>query len=219
MKPKRIEVFIEGVIDMKTVAYLRVSSEKQQNGKFEADILRFSNKEHLGTVEFIEETVSGKVDWKERKLGEIVGSLEPGDNLIVPELSRLGRSTIGILEVLRALADKGINVHAIKGRWRLDESMQSKLVATMLALIAEIEADLISSRTKEALAARRAAGVTLGRPRGPGKSKLDAHRDEITAMLSTGSTVAFIARRYGCAESTVHNWLRKRGIERRSMVR
>lgn len=86
--------------------------------------------------------------------------------------------------------------------------MESKIVLTMLAMIAEIERDLISERTKEGLRARKAAGVVLGRPKGPGKSKLDQHREEILALLNNGSTKTFIAKRYGTSLPNLFNWLK-----------
>jgi DNA invertase Pin-like site-specific DNA recombinase len=84
----------------------------------------------------------------------------------------------------------------------------------MMALFSEIERDLISARTKEALKARKAAGVKLGRPRGPGKSKLDQFRPEIEALMKNGSTQRYVAKRYGCSEANLLNWLRKNKIDR-----
>ena len=123
-------------------------------------------------------------------------SLQEGDWLIVPELSRLGRSTLDILDILAELRKKGVNVYAIKGAWTLNGTIESKVFLTMMALFSEIERDLISARTKEALKARQASGVKLGRPKGPGKSKLDPYRPEIEALLKNGSRLNFIAARY-----------------------
>ncbi len=67
----------------------------------------------------------------------------------------------------------------------------------------EIEHDLISQRTKEVLHVRKAAGVKLGRPQGPDKSKLDPYQPEIEALLAQGSTQKFISQRYGVTEATV----------------
>ena len=203
---------------MKTVGYLRVSTGKQECSKNKADVLRFANEKDLGKVTFVEETASGTKDWRERKLAYILDELGEGDALVVPELSRLGRSMLGILEVLKVAKEKGISVYAIKGGWSLNGSIQSKLLAMILGMLAEVERDLISMRTKEALAARRAAGIRLGRPPGPGKSKLDQYAPEIKALISTGSTLKFISRKYGCAESTLNNWLGKHRIGRKELV-
>jgi len=99
------------------------------------------------------------------------------------ELSRLGRSTLDILEILKELKIKSVNVYAIKGAWTLNGTIESKVFLTMMSLFSEIERDLISQRTIEGLKARKAAGVKLGRPKGPGKSRLDQYRPEIEALL------------------------------------
>jgi DNA invertase Pin-like site-specific DNA recombinase len=113
---------------------------------------------------------------------------------------------------MKEAKEKGVAVHAVKGAWTLNSSMESKIVLTMLAMIAEIERDLISERTKEGLRARKAAGVVLGRPKGRGKSKLDKHQDEIVALLNNGSTKTFIAKRYGTSVPNLFNWLAKNKI-------
>jgi DNA invertase Pin-like site-specific DNA recombinase len=111
--------------------------------------------------------------WKDRKIKGVIDSLNTGDRLIVPEFSRLGRSMLEIMEMLSILKDREVNVYAVKGEWELNGSLQSKIMAMVFSIASEIERDLISKRTKEALRARKNAGVKLGRPRGVGKSKLD----------------------------------------------
>lgn len=194
----------------RTIGYLRVSTAEQDLEKNKADILMLANEKRLGHVDWVEEKVSGTKDWRKRELGAVFSTLQTGDTIIVSELSRLGRSTLQILEIMQQAKERGIAVHAVKGGWTLNGSMESKIVLTMLAMIAEIERDLISERTKEGLRARKAAGVKLGRPKGPGKSKLDAHRDEIIALLKNGSTKTFIAKRYGTTLPNLLNWLAKK---------
>ncbi len=162
----------------KTVAYLRVSTVDQDTEKNKDDILRIANEKDFGRVEFVEEKASGNRTWKERKIKGIIDCLGDGDRLIVPEMSRLGRSMLEIMEILAIAKEKGISVYAVKGNWELNGSIQSKVMAMAFSIAAEIERDLISSRTKEALKARKAAGVKLGRPKGPGKPKLDQYRLE-----------------------------------------
>src|SRR5258706_2046463 len=116
------------------------------------------------------------------------------------------------MEVLEIASQKGISIYAVKGNWQLDNSIQSKIVAMAFSMAAEIERDLISQRTKEALAARKKAGVKLGRPRGIGKSKLDQYRPEIEALLANGSKQRFIARRYGTTEANLSRWLRHHNL-------
>ena len=182
----------------KTFAYLRVSTADQNNEKFQAAILKFANEKKFGPVEFVEEVVSGKVNWRKRKIGTLIHEMSDGDRLLVPELSRLGRSTLEVLDILKTAKDKNIAVYDAKGNLELNgDSMQSKVMATMFALFAELERDFISQRTKEALKARKAAGVKLGRPKGPGKSKLDPHREEIIALLKTGVPKTKVAGKYG----------------------
>ena len=198
----------------KTLGYLRVSTDDQDLEKNKADILKLANEKDLGRVRFIEEAVSGRVSWKKRKVAEILDRCRAGDNIIVSELSRLGRSMLECMEILSIALERGIHVYAVKGSWQLDQSIQSKIIAMAFSMAAEIERDLISQRTKEALRAKKAAGMKLGRPKGPGKSKLDAFRPEIEALLANGSTQKFIAQRYSTTEANLHNWMKKRGIKK-----
>lgn len=197
----------------RTIGYLRVSTDEQDLEKNKADILHLANDKRLSPVEWVEEKVSGTKDWKKRKLGEVMETLKAGDTVIVSELSRLGRSTLQILEVMREAKEKGIAVHAVKGGWTLNGTMESKIVLQVLAMVSEIERDLISARTKEGLKARKAAGVVLGRPKGPGKSKLDPYREEIIALLKNGSTKTFVAKRYGCSPENLLNWISKNKLK------
>lgn len=192
-----------------TIAYLRVSTTEQDLEKNKYDILQLANEKHLGQVEWVGETVSGRISWRKRQLADVLERLETGDNLIVSELSRLGRSMLECMEILSIASQKQINIYAVKGNWRLDNSIQSKIVAMAFSIAAEIERDLISQRTKEALAARKKAGIKLGRPRGVGKSKLDQYKPEIEALLANVSTQKFISKRYGTTEANFSKWLKK----------
>ena len=201
----------------RTVAYLRVSTADQNNLKFQAEILKFANDKKFGHVEFHEEVVSSRVHWRKRKIGSLLDEMGEGDRILVPELSRLGRSTLEVLDILKTARDKGIAVYDAKGNLELNgDSMQSKVMATMFALFAELERHFISQRTKEALRARKAAGVKLGRPRGPGKSRLDPHKEEIIALLKTGVPKTKVAGKYGVKTSTLYNWLKKNNIRVKS---
>jgi DNA invertase Pin-like site-specific DNA recombinase len=121
------------------------------------------------------------------------------------------------MEILSIAAQKGIHLYAVKGDWRLDNSIQSKIMAMVFAMAAEIERDLISLRTKEALAALKKAGKKLGRPCGIGKSKLDSHRPEIEALLNNGSKQKFIAKRYQTTEANLSRWLKLHNLHRVSL--
>ncbi len=197
----------------KNIGYLRVSTQYQDNEKNKLDILKLANDKKLGHVEFIEEVVSGKVSWRKRSIAQILNDLSKGDSIILSELSRLGRSMLECMEILSIVTDKGINIYAVKGNWQLENSIQSKVVAMAFSIASEIERDLISQRTKEALRAKKAAGAKLGRPKGIGKSKLDPFRPEIEALLANGSTKRFIANRYNSSYANLHKWLNKHGIK------
>ena len=198
----------------KTIAYLRVSTDEQDLEKNKFDILQLANEKGLGKVAWVEETVSGRVSWKKRQIAQVIDQLERGDHLIVSELSRLGRSMLECMEILSIASQKEINLYAVKGNWQLDNSIQSKIVAMAFSMAAEIERDLISQRTREALAAKKKAGIKLGRPRGTGKSKLDQYRPEIEALLANGSTQKFIAQRYSTTEANLSRWMKKHGFRR-----
>jgi DNA invertase Pin-like site-specific DNA recombinase len=205
---------IDGKRIPRCIGYLRVSTNGQDLEKNKADILKLANEKHFGHVEFVEEKVSGSISWKERKIKSIIDELKKGDNLIAPELSRFGRSMLDIMEILKIAKDKEINVFAVKGSWTLNGTIESKIVGMVFAMAAEIEKDLISARTKEALRARKAAGVKLGRPKGPGKSRLDQYRPEIEALLKNGSSQAYISKRYKTTPANLYNWIKKNKIDK-----
>jgi DNA invertase Pin-like site-specific DNA recombinase len=199
----------------RTIAYLRVSTAEQDVGKNKNDILHLANDKALGKVEWIEEQASGRISWHKREVAQVLETLQAGDNLIVSELSRLGRSMLECMEILSIASQKQINIYAVKGNWQLDQSIQSKILAMAFAMASEIERDLISQRTKEALAAKKRAGLKLGRPRGSGSSKLDKHRQEIEALLAIGSTQRFIASRFNTTESNLSRWMKKHALKRK----
>jgi DNA invertase Pin-like site-specific DNA recombinase len=143
-----------------------------------------------------------------------MNELNSGDNLIISELSRLGRSMLQCMEILSIATEKEIHIFAVKGNWQLDDSIQSKVLAMAFTMAAEIERDLISQRTKEALAARKRSGKPIGRPKGSGKSKLDEHRDEIERLLNEGSTQRYIASRFNTSPTNLSRWMKKHGLRR-----
>src|SRR6185503_14374484 len=146
----------ETIAKHKTIGYLRVSTGDQELEKNKADILRLANTYDLGKVHFVEEKVSGRVSWRQRKIAEELEALNAKDNLIVSELSRLGRSMLECMEILSIATQKGINVYAVKGNWQLDGSIQSRIIAMAFSMAAEIERELISQRTTEALRYKKA---------------------------------------------------------------
>lgn len=199
---------------MKTTAYLRISTVDQDIEKNKSDILKLANEKRLGYVEFIEEQISGKVSWRNRKIFAIINEAKKDDVIIVSELSRLGRSMLEIMEILSIATHKQLKIYSVKGDWHLDGSIQSKVMAMVFSMASEIERDLISSRTKEALRFKKENGIKLGRPKGPGKSKLDKFKPEIEALLSNGSTQKFIANRYNTTEANLYNWMKRHNLKK-----
>jgi DNA invertase Pin-like site-specific DNA recombinase len=193
----------------RTIAYLRVSTLDQDLEKNKYEILKLANDKNFGQVEFIEEKISGTVSWKKRKIGEILQELSKGDNIILSELSRLGRSMLECMEILSIITRNGINIYTINDKFVLDGSLQSNIMAMVLSMASEIERQLISQRTKEALKARKQAGLPMGRPKGPGKSKLDKDKDKIFEFLKLKVPKKVIAEMYNTTESNFHKWLKK----------
>lgn len=196
----------------RNIAYLRVSTLDQDLEKNKSDILHLANDKNLGKVEFVQEKVSGKVSWKQRKIAPLLEELKKGDTILLSEFSRLGRSMLECMEIISIAVERGIKIYTVKGSWQLDDTIQSKVMAMVFSMAAEIERDLISKRTKEALLSKKLSGVRLGRPKGAGKSKLDVFRPEIEALLKNGATQKFIAKKYNATEATISNWIKKNHI-------
>ena len=142
-------------------AYLRVSTDAQDVANQKHGVVRYCIDKRLLEPVFIEDTASGKTDWRARPLGKLVERAGRGDAIVVSEVSRLARSTLQVLEIGRECIERGVHLHVAKNGITFDDSMQSKIIATVLGLVAEIERDFISSRTKEALAKRKADGMKL----------------------------------------------------------
>jgi DNA invertase Pin-like site-specific DNA recombinase len=194
----------------RTYAYIRVSTDKQDTENQRFEILKYANDKKLGNVEFIEETISGRKSWKERQLGKLVEKIQKGDILIVTELSRLGRSMLEIMELLSILLRKGVELHVVKNNQILKDDLQSKVFATAFSIAAEIERELISQRTREALQRRKAEGKPLGRPKGKYSSKLDQYQKQIEELLSKGVSISSIAKIIGVPYSTVYSYVQRR---------
>lgn len=193
---------------MTTYSYLRVSALEQNTEKNKIDILKFANERKLGNVEFIEEQVSGVLNYKKRKLGILIENLKQGDVLIVPELSRLARSVTQILEIINFTTQNGIKLYAIKENFcNDDKSITATVTSIIFALVAQIERELISLRTREALQARKIRGGKLGRPKGKGKSKLDKYREDILKLCELKVPKTVIARQYATSIPNLYRFL------------
>ena len=195
------------------IGYFRLG----MSGIERVDILKYAKEKKLGNVMFVEETAGQAVDWNQRKIGKIINSLKPGDRLIVPQLIRLGKSSIEVLDILKTAVEKEINIISVKDEFELNnEKMHQETMVSMFSFFSALEKEFVSQRTKKALKERRKAGVRLGRPEGPGKSKLDKNKDEIITLLKNGSTKAFIARKFKTTTPNLYNWLKKNKINVKS---
>lgn len=198
---------------MTNYTYLRVSTNRQDVKNQKLGVLEYCNSHGITPLKFVEDTVSGKTPWRERAIGAILKKSVQGDVIIVAEVSRLGRSTLQVLEILEAAAQKGISVHIAKNRMVMDGSMQATITATILGLAAQIEREFISARTKEALYKSKIDGVKLGRPKGHAELlKLDTFHDDIVGYLKKGINKRAIAKLIECSPSTLYKWLKRRHI-------
>ena len=186
------------------IGYLRVSTEKQNPENQRDEIRRFAEEKSLAVDSWVVETVSGKIDHKKRKLGRLLRKMNKGDTLIVTEISRLSRSLTEIMAIMGYCLEKEVCIYTTKERYTFDNSINSKVLCFAFGLVAEIERNLISMRTKEALALKRAEGVRLGRR--PGSDvKMQVISDNsarIEAMLASGMTVTKICRKIGISRNT-----------------
>lgn len=203
----------------RTIAYLRVSTSQQDLKNQRYEILNYAQRNGWQVDDFIEAEVSSRKGTKERLIDLLMGRLGAGDTVIVSELSRIGRSTVEVLNIIKWLHDKGVQFVAIKQNIVTNGNgdMQSKVMLTMFSLFAELERDLISERTKRALEAKKAAGVKIGRPKGRiSSSKLDGKEDQIGELLRKKVSLASIAKICEVSRGTVYNFIHTRCLETRT---
>jgi len=201
----------------KVLAYLRVSTDTQDLNTQRLAILEWANPRGIRVESWIEATISSRKSLKERRIEELLNQLNSGDTLLVSELSRLGRSTAEIIELVNEFARREINLIVVKQGIEIKagnkQDMGTKVMLTVFSLLAELERDLISERTKMALARVKAQGKKLGRPKGrTGKSKLDGKEKEIQELLSKRVPKSVIARILGCSRSCVINFIKSRKL-------
>lgn len=178
-----------------------------------AEMLEFAKHKKLDPITFIEETASGRIAWTKRELGRLIVGILPADILIVNDLSHLGRSLLEIMELLSVTISKGVKIFALKGNYELGDNRDSEVVAFAFSLAAEIERGIISGRTKDALAAKKASGKPLGKPKGTiQKSGLDAKVSQIQELLNAKVGKAAIARVVGTSRTNLTRYLKSRNI-------
>lgn len=193
-------------------AYIRVSTDKQtvKNQRFE--IIQFCKSSKITIDHWLEETVSGTHELNKRKLGALIKKMHAGDILICAELSRLGRSLFMILDILSDCMKRHIELWTVKENYRLGNDIPSQVLAFAFGLSAEIERQLISQRTREALARLKSEGKTLGHPRGvsnPRAKRLDGKWDTIQTLKTQGFTMTQIAQKLHVSRTTLWRYLRE----------
>ncbi len=200
----------------KIIAYLRASTDKQDLNHQKLEILEFARRQELHVDEYIKITISSRKTSKQRRIDELMQMLSETDMLIVTELSRLGRSTAEVLAIVNALVERNIRLIMIKQNLDINhQDMNSKIIITLFSLFAELERDLISQRTKNALAAKKAQGKSLGKPKGTlQKSKFDKDVTRVKELLGYGLSVRKISKLLGYSNHIgLNTYINKRGLK------
>ncbi len=193
------------------IAYVRVSTDKQtvENQRFEIE--NFCKNKNIQVDKRVEESESGTVSIEKRKLGGVLKTTSKGDIIICTELSRLGRSLMMIMSFLNYCLENEISIYTTKEGYILDDGINAKVLAFAFGLAAELERNLISQRTKEALKMRKAMGVQLGRREGSQnkKYKLDKHKEYIIKRWNEGKTSYYVAKHIHGKISTVNAYIKR----------
>ena len=200
----------------KIVAYLRVSSDKQELNHQKLELLEFARKKALSIDEFVEITISSRMTSKQRRIDELLERLNQADTLIVTELSRLGRSTAEVISLVNSRIERNVRVIALKQNLDISkQDMNSKVNLTMFSLFSELERDLISLRTKEALASKKRGGQVLGKPKGTiQKSKFDKDVIRIKELLNYGLSMRKMAKVLGYTNHiALSTYIKKRKLK------
>ena len=200
-----------------TYGYIRVSTDTQtvENQRFE--INNFCARNNIKIDTWIEETISGVKNYKTRQLGRLLKRTHKGDIILCSELSRLGRNLFMIMEILNICMSRDCRLWTIKDGYRLGDDINAKVLAFAFGLSAEIERNLISQRTKEALARKRAEGVKIGRPLGKltqlERLKLNKYHQRIVKLREQGMSFNNIARRLHLSRNTLARYVHRIGLK------
>jgi DNA invertase Pin-like site-specific DNA recombinase len=192
--------------------YIRISTDKQTTENQRFEIQNFTDKRQIFINEWIDETISSTKKLEIRKFGALLQRMQKGDVLIVSELSRLGRNLMQIMKILHDCMEKDVMVYTVKENYELGNNINSKVLAFAFGLSAEIERNLISQRTKEALARRKAEGRILGRPKGSKSQmrKLTGKEEDIKSLMNKKISYSAIGRILGVHRLTVSSFVREK---------
>lgn len=195
-------------------AYIRVSTEKQNTENQRFELQRLADERQWFIDLWTEETVSSMEKLESRKLFPLLNYLRAGDMLLVTELSRLGRNLMQIMQILHFCMERDVMIYTAKERYELGNNINSKVLAFAFGLSAEIERNLISQRTKEALARRRSEGKILGRPKGRKSKYLKLHGkdEEIRSLLDKRISVCGISRILGVHRMTLSSYIKYKDL-------
>ena len=184
----------------KTIGYIRVSTDKQDLKNQQHSILTYANQKNLGNVTFIEVKISSRKKEEDRKIDELLETLQADDHLIVSELSRIGRSVVNVVTIINQLIAKKVNIHILKEHLLIESDKQNPFTdfqINIFSSFAQLERDLISQRTKEALQARKAKGIKLGKPKGTVQGSIyDKDKEKIKELHSLGVTLTNISKKH-----------------------
>jgi DNA invertase Pin-like site-specific DNA recombinase len=217
------EKFTTYEFKMKVYGYLRVSTDDQDENSQKRGVDEFASKNGLKIDEYvIDHGLSGAKEFKDRVIGKLIKKLQKGDTVIASEISRIGRRLVLVLDFIKICTEKGVNFFTVKDRYSIADTLQSKVILTVMGLCAEIERDLVRQRTKEGLSRARAEGKILGRPKGrktaPEKHKLNNKEALIRSLMDEGLAQRKIAAIVKVNRNTLAKFINERGLKNGKLV-
>ena len=196
-------------------AYYRVSTDKQDFENQKLGVINFCRQRNfIINKEYIDDGISGTIDYKKRKLGFLIKKLKENDIIICSEISRLGRKLLDIMEILKILMENKVILYTVKENYELGDNIQSKVLAFAFGLSAEIERQLISERTREALIRKKQEGMILGRPKGSKNKilKLSGKEEKIKIMLNKKYSIIKISKILNVYRTTVSRFIKNNNL-------
>lgn len=200
----------------KVVAYARVSTNKQELANQRHEIARFCEVRGLTIDHWDSDVASGTIKLKDRAIGTLLDSLKAGDTLVVSEVSRISRSLRTVLNVIEDAIEQKVTIMSVKENIVFGDDLNSRIIAATFGLAAQIERSLISARTKEALARKKAEGVVLGRPVGTHRHeqlKLHGKDEMILRFMDKRISRAGMARLLDVNVKTLREYINRQNLE------